>query len=137
MTARRAPSLCSRTSSISTAARRILPASRAVGRRFRAEFERLGFTTRWVDGAAFKRAGHLVAEHPGRGPHILLIGHLDTVFDSDSPFQRFERLSPTSARGPGIIDMKGGDVVIVEALSALAGRWRARRHARLRDPDWR
>ncbi len=91
----------------------------AVGRRFRTEFERLGFTTRWVDGAAFKRAGHLVAEHPGRGPHLLLIGHLDTVFDSDGPFQRFERLSPTSARGPGIIDMKGGDVVIVEALSAL------------------
>jgi len=91
----------------------------AVGRRFRTEFERLGFTRRWVDGAAFKRAGHLVAEHPGRGPHLLLIGHLDTVFDSDGPFQRFERLSPTSARGPGIIDMKGGDVVMIHALKAL------------------
>ena len=91
----------------------------SVGNRFRREFERLGFTTGWIDGAAFKRAGHLVAEHPGRGPHLLLIGHLDTVFDPDNPFQRFERLSPSSARGPGIIDMKGGDVVIVEALSAL------------------
>ena len=109
----------------------------AVGRRFREEFDRLGFTTRWVDGARFKRAGHLVAEHPGPGPHLLLIGHLDTVFDSDSPFQRFERLSPSSARGPGIIDMKGGDVVIVRGAVGTAGGWRARRHPRERDSDRR
>jgi glutamate carboxypeptidase len=92
---------------------------RAVGERFRAEFDALGFRTRWVDGASFNRAGHLVAEHAGSGPHILLIGHLDTVFDPDHPFQRFERLSPAEARGPGIIDMKGGDVIIVHALKAL------------------
>ena len=92
---------------------------RAVGDRFRAELDALGFRTRWVDGAPFHRAGHLIAEHEGRGPHILLIGHLDTVFDADHPFQQFERLSPTEARGPGIIDMKGGDVVIVQALKAL------------------
>ncbi len=94
---------------------------RAVGERFRTEFDALGFRTRWVDGAPFNRAGHLVAEHAGSGgPHILLIGHLDTVFDPDHPFQRFERLSPAEARGPGIIDMKGGDVIIVYALKALA-----------------
>ena len=40
---------------------------REVGRVFRAEFDALGFTTRWVDGTAFKRAGHLVADHPGTG----------------------------------------------------------------------
>ena len=56
----------------------------------------------------------------GKGPHILLIGHLDTVFEADSPFQKFERLDTDTARGPGIIDMKGGDVVIVYALKALA-----------------
>src|SRR3546814_401866 len=50
---------------------------------------------------------------------MLLIGHLDTVFEPDSPFQRFERIDETSARGPGVIDMKGGDVVIVLALQAL------------------
>ena len=92
---------------------------RAVGDRFRAELDALGFRTRWVDGAPFNRAGHLVAEHGERGPHILLIGHLDTVFDADHPFQSFERLSATEARGPGIIDMKGGDVIIVQALKAL------------------
>ena len=91
-----------------------------VGQIFLKEFEALGFKARWVDGAPFKRAGHLVAEHPGPGPKILLIGHLDTVFEADSPFQKVERIGDKEARGPGIIDMKGGDVIIVQALKALA-----------------
>jgi glutamate carboxypeptidase len=94
---------------------------REVGAIFRAELDALGFTTRWVDGAAFKRAGHLVAERRGNGPRVLLIGHLDTVFEPDSPFQRFERIDERTARGPGVIDMKGGDVVMVHALKALKG----------------
>jgi glutamate carboxypeptidase len=92
---------------------------RAVGDLFRKEFDALGFKTTWVDGTPFKRAGHLVAEHPGKGPRILLIGHLDTVFESDSPFQKFQRVDDKTAKGPGIIDMKGGDVIIVAALKAL------------------
>ncbi|MGH7616829.1 MAG: M20/M25/M40 family metallo-hydrolase [Gemmatimonadaceae bacterium] len=85
----------------------------------RPQFESLGFTTRWVDGTPFHRAGHLIAEHPGTGPKILLIGHLDTVFEPTSPFQRFERLDDSTARGPGVIDMKGGDVILLHALMAL------------------
>ncbi|PYP66158.1 MAG: peptidase M20 [Gemmatimonadetes bacterium] len=85
----------------------------------RVELDSLGFTTRWIDGASFHRAGHLVAEHAGPGPKLLLIGHLDTVFEPSSPFQRFERLDDSTARGPGVIDMKGGDVVIISALRAL------------------
>ena len=92
---------------------------RAVGAALRPEFDALGFKTEWVDGASFERAGHLVADHPGVGPRILLIGHLDTVFEPDSPFQKFERLSPTAAKGPGITDMKGGNVVMIQALKAL------------------
>ena len=92
------------------------PEVREVGRLFAGEFEALGFTTQWVDGAPFKRAGHLVAERARPGRRVLLIGHLDTVFEADSPFQKFERLSDRQARGPGIIDMKGGDVIIVQAL---------------------
>jgi glutamate carboxypeptidase len=92
---------------------------REVGRVFRDELDTLGFSTRWVDGVAFKRAGHLVADHPGTGPRILLIGHLDTVFEKDSPFQKFERVDERTARGPGIIDMKGGDLVMIGALKAL------------------
>jgi len=92
---------------------------RQVGALFKAEFDALGFKTTWIDGAAFGRAGHLVATHSGPGPKILLIGHLDTVFPADSPFQKFERVDANTAKGPGIIDMKGGDVIIVQALKAL------------------
>jgi glutamate carboxypeptidase len=92
---------------------------RAVGDLFRRELDALGFKTAWVDGSGFKRAGHLVADHPGPGPRILLIGHLDTVFERDSPFQKFRRIDGKTATGPGIIDMKGGDVVILAALKAL------------------
>ena len=92
---------------------------RAVGDLFRKEFDALGFRTTWVDGSGFKRAGHLVAEHPGKGPRTILIGHLDTVFEKDSPFQSFKKIDDRTATGPGIIDMKGGDVIIVAALKAL------------------
>jgi glutamate carboxypeptidase len=92
---------------------------RAVGDVLRRELDGLGFSTRWEDGAPCQRAGHLVGEHEGAGPRILLIGHLDTVFEPGHPFQRFERVDATHARGPGVIDMKGGDVVILQALKAL------------------
>ena len=92
---------------------------RAVGALLRPEFDALGFKTEWVDGASFERAGHLVADHPGPGRRILLIGHLDTVFEPDSPFQKFERTNPDAAKGPGITDMKGGDIVMIQALKAL------------------
>jgi glutamate carboxypeptidase len=84
-----------------------------------AQLDSLGFKTRWVEGAGFHRAGHLVAEHPGAGPKLLLIGHLDTVFEPDHPFQKFQRIDDSTAKGPGVIDMKGGDVIIVYALRAL------------------
>ena len=95
---------------------------RQVGRLFQPELEALGFEVRWVDGSSWARAGHLVARREGRrgSPKVLLIGHLDTVFESDSPFQRFERLDNSTARGPGVIDMKGGDVIVLLALGALA-----------------
>lgn len=92
---------------------------RKVGQLFEGALAELGFETRWLDGADFGRAGHLVARHGDSGPHLLLIGHLDTVFEPDSPFQHFERLGPDRAKGPGVIDMKGGDVVMIEALAAL------------------
>ncbi|HKY97768.1 MAG TPA: M20/M25/M40 family metallo-hydrolase [Gemmatimonadaceae bacterium] len=92
---------------------------RQVAEALRAELEALGFRVRWVSGAAFGRAGHLIAERDGRGPRMLLIGHLDTVFEPTSPFQKYEKISDTTARGPGVIDMKGGDVIMVQAFKAL------------------
>src|SRR3954466_320580 len=84
---------------------------RAVGDLFRKELDALGFKTTWVEGASFKRAGHLVADHPGKGPRIILVGHLDTVFEPDSPFQKFQRVGDSTAKGPRLIDIKRGDGV--------------------------
>jgi glutamate carboxypeptidase len=95
-----------------------LPGVRATGEMVRAELEPLGFEVRWVDMAETGRAGHLVARHPGRGRNVLLIGHLDTVFEVESPFQTFER-DGSRAVGPGVGDDKGGVVVIVAALRAM------------------
>ncbi|MDX1632671.1 MAG: M20/M25/M40 family metallo-hydrolase, partial [Thermoanaerobaculia bacterium] len=95
---------------------------REVGRRLRPHFERLGFQVSWVSGTEFQRAGHLVARRAGDGPKILLIGHLDTVFEPDSPFQDLEHLPDDRLKGPGVIDMKGGIVVMLQALEALRGQ---------------
>ncbi len=94
---------------------------REVGDLFQDAFKPLGFKSRWIDGAAWGRAGHLMLERKGRSGAlpVLFIGHLDTVFETDSPFQEWKRLSETSAMGPGICDMKGGNVIMLLALEAL------------------
>jgi len=91
---------------------------RAVAAMMQAELEPLGFTVRWVPMPETGRAGHLLAEHKGRGKHILLIGHMDTVFEKDSPFQKMTRRGNT-VEGPGVDDMKGGLVIMVSALRAM------------------
>lgn len=93
---------------------------KAVGEMMRAELAPLGFTVDWVDMTATGRAGHIVATHKGngRGKRILLIGHLDTVFEPDSPFTGWKR-EGDRVTGPGVGDDKGGLVVIVAALRAM------------------
>jgi len=93
----------------------------AVGRMVRSELEPLGFEVKWIPMAEVGRAGHLVATHKGngRGKRMLLIGHLDTVFEPDSPFQHFTRKGPDKAEGPGASDDKGGDAVMIAALRAM------------------
>jgi len=92
----------------------------AVGQMLRSELEPLGFNVEWIDMKAAGRAGHIVARHPGsrRGKRLLLIAHLDTVFEPDSPFQRWTR-DGNAAHGPGAGDDKGGMAVIVAALRAM------------------
>lgn len=93
-----------------------------IGEIFSEKFQALGMETQWIDGASWDRSGHLVAQklNPNSSaPHLLLIGHLDTVFQIDSPFQSYQYLGDNIASGPGIADMKGGDVIILQALSAL------------------
>ena len=95
----------------------------AVGRIIRQELEPLGFDVRWIDMRETGRSGHIVARHRPSGAgesrkRLLLIGHLDTVFEPDSPFQTFTR-EGNRATGPGVGDDKGGLVVIVAALRAM------------------
>ncbi|MEY8021497.1 M20/M25/M40 family metallo-hydrolase [Muriicola sp. SD30] len=92
-----------------------------VGAVFQEAFEELEFTTRWIDmPEEMNRAGHLFAETSGKkGKKLLLIGHLDTVFEENSPFQKFEKINDSIAHAPGGNDMKGGNVIILYALKAL------------------
>jgi glutamate carboxypeptidase len=89
---------------------------RRVGEIYAREFAAIGFETSWVElPAEVGRAGHLVAVHRGdRGRRLLLIGHLDTVLQGE-PF----RSEGNRAYGTGSSDMKGGNLVILEALRAL------------------
>jgi glutamate carboxypeptidase len=93
---------------------------RAMGEILRPEFEALGFKVEWIDLPETQRAGHFVATHKGngRGKRMLLIAHIDTVFEANSPFQKFRR-EGDKAIGPGVVDDKGGIAVILAALRAM------------------
>ncbi len=86
----------------------------------RPEFEALGMKVEWIPMRETGRAGHLVATNKGKKgtKRLLLIGHMDTVFEPSSPFQSFSREGDV-VRGPGVGDNKGGVVVILSALKAM------------------
>ena len=94
--------------------------NRKVGAIFQQELDKLGFTTYWVTYPdSIKRSGHLFAEmRGGKGKKIVMIGHLDTVFELDHPFQKFSR-NENTAYGPGVTDMKSGDVSLLYTMKAL------------------
>lgn len=90
------------------------------GELLRPQFQALGFKVYWIDvPTKLKRAGTLVAEYIGTSKkRLLLIGHLDTVFPASSSFLSFKH-EGNFATGPGVIDNKGGIVIILYALKAL------------------
>lgn len=92
-----------------------------VGMVFKDAFDAIGFQTRWIEmPPAMNRAGHLFAEKSGnKGSKLLLIGHLDTVFEEENEAQTFEKINDSVALAPGGNDMKGGNVIILYALKAL------------------
>lgn len=92
-----------------------------VGMVFKGAFDAIDFQTSWIAMPdEMNRAGHFFAETTGKkGKKVLLIGHLDTVFEEDSPFQTFTMVNDSTAHAPGGNDMKGGDVIILYALKAL------------------
>jgi glutamate carboxypeptidase len=93
---------------------------KVTGTQYMDAYDALGFQTTWLEmPTGVERAGHLLAENEGnKGKRLLLIGHLDTVFEEDSPFQKYEPMD-SLAKGPGAADMKGGNVVMLYALKAL------------------
>ena len=92
---------------------------RELGRVMSREISALGMTPEWIEmPPEINRAGHLFARQERTGPKFLLIGHLDTVFEADDNFQAFTRKG-NIAEGPGVSDMKDGNVVIIYALKAL------------------
>lgn len=60
-----------------------------------------------------------IRKRPHLTRRILLCGHMDTVYAKDHPFQSLNYLDPLCLQGPGVADMKGGLVVIQQALSAF------------------
>lgn len=91
-----------------------------VGAVYQKMLDDMGFTTSWVDmPASMRRGGHLVAEIKGtKGKRILLNSHMDTVFDLNSPFQKWT-VKDSIASGPGTNDTKGGIMIMLYALRAL------------------
>ncbi len=85
------------------------------------EFDKIGFTTERISlPDPLQRAGHLVASVKGkRGKKLLLIGHLDTVFEPDMEPNPYKKLNDSTATGQGVNDMKGGDMIILSALQVL------------------
>lgn len=92
-----------------------------VGMVFEDAFDAIGFTTQWIAmPEEMNRAGHLFAEKSGnKGKKLLLIGHLDTVFEDEIDSQVFTKINDSVAIAPGGNDMKGGNVIILYALKAL------------------
>lgn len=93
-----------------------------VGAIYRKELDKMGFITEWVIlPDSLRRSGHLVATVKGtQGKKLFLIGHLDTVFELDMAFAPYTKLNDSTATGQGVNDMKGGNVVMIGALKALA-----------------
>lgn len=94
---------------------------RDVGRVFEREFVKIGFQTEWITlPDSLRRAGHFVATKKGNsGKKLFFIGHLDTVFEKDMPFYPFTFVDENTAKGQGVNDMKGGNVMIFATLKAL------------------
>ncbi|HEY5905141.1 MAG TPA: M20 family metallopeptidase [Actinomycetota bacterium] len=55
----------------------------------------------------------------GGGPNVLLVGHMDTVFDEGTVAERPFRIEGDLARGPGVSDMKGGLLTGFHAVDVL------------------
>ena len=88
-----------------------------VGQIFDKWFEALGFTTHLQHREDIGNHRHYKSLHVEGKKKLLLLGHLDTVF----PPNKFENFTQDKdwVYGPGVCDMKGGNIVLLEALREL------------------
>lgn len=65
--------------------------------------------------------GHAIRirKRPEAPFQVYLGGHLDTVYAPDHPFQQVRRLDDNRLNGPGVTDLKGGLLVMINALLAF------------------
>lgn len=91
-----------------------------VGRWVAAFMERLGGSVTRHEHATL--GDTIVGEFRGRpgGRRVLIIGHMDTVFDPGTAAARPFRVADGQAFGPGVTDMKGGLLTGLYALGALS-----------------
>jgi len=85
----------------------------------KSQWDALGFATELV---TCERGPHLVAKRLSKDakvPTLLLLGHLDTVFDPGTAAQRPFTVQGGRAHGPGVADMKGGLVLMLGVIEAL------------------
>jgi glutamate carboxypeptidase len=78
--------------------------------------DRLEHELRAAGARVRRRGAHLRADVPGNEPPLLLLGHMDTVWPRGSLARIPFRVEHGRAYGPGTYDMKGGLVVLLEAL---------------------
>lgn len=80
------------------------------------EFEKLGFTTKVIELKDQHKV--LYFSLPESKPQVLMIGHVDTVFEKESEFQKFSE-DNFSVKGPGVNDMKGGILMMLMILEEI------------------
>jgi glutamate carboxypeptidase len=76
-------------------------------------------TTQTPEGDRPRLGDLVVGRLAGDGPRLLLIGHMDTVFDPGTAAQRPYRSELGRALGPGVTDMKAGLLAGLYAIDAL------------------
>jgi len=88
-----------------------------VGLLFDAWLEPLGFNAEIHQRETIGNHRHYKSTHTQNSKKLLLLGHLDTVF----PEGKFEKYTEDEEwiYGPGVCDMKGGNIVLLEALKEL------------------
>ena len=88
-----------------------------VGKVFDSWFEALGFKTTIYERQNIGHHRHYTSLHDKNSKKLLLLGHIDTVFP-EGKFENF-REDDKWVYGPGVCDMKGGNIVALEALREL------------------